>query len=98
MASDRAPHPAHTAQEARMSNEEYFRCLERGASARTPEEAAGVRQEVRLRWRGDPRADDLAEALYAHEERLSRGARDATRDSIRDRVSEPGRTGARYEA
>ena len=98
MADSRAPHSAHSAQGARMTNEEYFRCLETGALARTPDEVARVRQEVRQRWRGDPRADDLAEALYAHEERLSRTAGDAARHAPRGRASEAGRNETRYEA
>jgi hypothetical protein len=54
----------------RMSNEEYFRCLDRAANARRPEDVLEIRNEVVRRFRGDPRADDLAEALYAHQERL----------------------------
>ncbi|HET7585315.1 MAG TPA: hypothetical protein VFK13_10425 [Gemmatimonadaceae bacterium] len=62
MSDDRAP---------RMSNEEYYRCLERATEARRPEEIHALRSEVVRRWRGDPRADDLTEALYAHQERLA---------------------------
>ena len=62
MADDHAP---------RMSNQEYFRCLDQAARATRAEEVQGLRTEVMRRWRGDPRADDLVEALYAHQERLA---------------------------
>ncbi|MEJ7809441.1 MAG: hypothetical protein WKG32_03400 [Gemmatimonadaceae bacterium] len=60
MAIDHAP---------RMSNEEYFRCLETAANASSAEEVRQLRAEVIRRWRGDPRADDLTEALHAHQTR-----------------------------
>ena len=62
MADDHAP---------RMSNHEYFRCLDQAATATRAEQVQGLRTEVMRRWRGDPRADDLVEALYAHQERLA---------------------------
>ncbi len=62
MADDHAP---------RMSNQDYFRCLDQAATATRAEQVQGLRTEVMRRWRGDPRADDLVEALYAHQERLA---------------------------
>ncbi|MDQ6827431.1 MAG: hypothetical protein M3081_01020 [Gemmatimonadota bacterium] len=62
MQSDYAP---------RMTNESYFNYLERGASSNQPEEVRALRREVIALWHGDARADDLAEALYAHEIRLA---------------------------
>jgi hypothetical protein len=59
---------------ARMPNQEYFEFMERAASARSAAEVARVRDEVRRRWAGDPRADDLSEALYAHQLRFSGGS------------------------
>lgn len=56
---------------ARMSTQEYFHWLDRAASATTAEEVHRLRSEVLGRWRDDPRADDLSEALYAHQERLA---------------------------
>ncbi|HEU4565130.1 MAG TPA: hypothetical protein VFS05_10795 [Gemmatimonadaceae bacterium] len=56
---------------SRMSTHEYFACIDRAARATAPEEVRRLRGDVVQRWRGDPRADDLAEALYAHEERLA---------------------------
>jgi hypothetical protein len=55
----------------RMSTQDYFACLDRAARARGPAEVRQLRLEVMRRWRGDPRADDLVEALYAHLERLA---------------------------
>jgi hypothetical protein len=54
-----------------MSTHEYFRCIDRAARATAPQEVRELRAEVLRRWQGDPRADDLAEALYAHLERLA---------------------------
>ncbi len=62
MASDHAP---------RMSNEEYFRCLEAAANAPSADEVWRIRGEVLHRFRGDARADDLCEALHAHAARLA---------------------------
>ena len=56
---------------AHMSNEDYFRCLDRGAVATRAADVRRIRLQVSERWRGDPRADELAEALGAHEKRLS---------------------------
>jgi hypothetical protein len=64
MANDRA---------ARMPNRVYIECMERAAGARSAAEVARVRAWVRRRWAGDPRADDLAEALYVHQLCLSGG-------------------------
>ncbi|HJU64868.1 MAG TPA: hypothetical protein VJ596_04290 [Gemmatimonadaceae bacterium] len=64
-----------------MSNEEYFRCLDRAANARKPEDVLEIRNEVVRRFRGDPRADDLAEALYAHQERLIERSIERTSES-----------------
>ena len=58
---------------ARMPNQDYFECIERAAGARSAAEVARVRLEVMRRWAGDPRADDLSEALYAHQLRFSGG-------------------------
>ncbi|MDQ3696750.1 MAG: hypothetical protein M3373_01815 [Gemmatimonadota bacterium] len=63
-----------------MSSQEYFDCIDRAARAARPDEIERLRAEVVGRWHGDPRADDLAEALYAHQERLSEHAA-AGRDS-----------------
>jgi hypothetical protein len=54
-----------------MSTHDYFRCIDRAARATAPDEVRELRAEVLRRWHGDPRADDLAEALYAHLERLA---------------------------
>jgi hypothetical protein len=64
MADDRAP---------RMPDQDYFECMERAAGARSAAEVARVRSEVMGRWAGDPRADDLSEALYHHQLRFSGG-------------------------
>jgi hypothetical protein len=64
MADDRAP---------RMPNRDYFECMERAAGARSAAEVAQLRLEMMRRWAGDPRADDLSEALYAHQLRFSGG-------------------------
>ena len=62
MSDDRAP---------RITTREYYRCLERAAEASSAEEIRQLRDEVMRHWRGDPRADDLTEALYAHLVRVS---------------------------
>ena len=64
MADDRAP---------RMPNRDYFECMERAASAQSAAEVARVRSEVMRQWAGDPRAEDLSEALYAHQLRFTGG-------------------------
>jgi hypothetical protein len=61
MADDHAP---------RMSNLDYYRCLDTAASATSADDIRRLRDEVIRRWRGDPRADDLTEALYAHQLRF----------------------------
>ena len=61
VSDDRAP---------RMSNLDYFRFLDRAANATSEAEVERIRAEVMQRWRGDPRADDLTEALYAHKTRF----------------------------
>ena len=62
MSDDRAP---------RITTREYYRCLERAAEASSAEEIRQLRDEMMRHWRGDPRADDLTEALYAHLVRVS---------------------------
>ncbi len=54
----------------RLSNLEYYQYLEQAAAAKSAAQVRGIRTEVIRLYRGDPRADDLAEALYAHAERL----------------------------
>lgn len=79
----------------RMSNEEYFRCLETAANARSADEVRRIRSEVSRKYHGDPRADDLCEALYAHATRFE--GRELGADGWglgidrSDRVSERGR-------
>ena len=55
----------------RMSTREYFSYLDRGAAATRAEDVQRLRTDLRRRWPGDARADDLTEALYAHQERLA---------------------------
>ncbi len=62
MANDHAP---------QMSNQEYFHCLDEAATASRADDVHRIRTEVIQRWKGDPRADELADALYAHQERLA---------------------------
>jgi hypothetical protein len=62
VANDRAP---------RMSTKAYASYIDRGAAAMTAAEVKQLRTELLQRWRGDPRAEDLAETLYAHEEHLA---------------------------
>ena len=62
MANDRAP---------RMSTQDYASYIDRGAAATTAAEVQHIRTELMQRWRGDPRAEDLAETLYAHQEHLA---------------------------
>ena len=57
----------------RMSSQDYDRCIDCAANARTAEEIARLRAEVVRRWGGDPRANDLIEALYAHEFAMAGG-------------------------
>ncbi len=54
-----------------MSTREYFSYLDRGAAATRAEDVQHLRTDLMRRWSGDPRADDLTEALYAHQERLA---------------------------
>ena len=89
MADERAQPAARETNVSRMSNEDYFRSLDAGALARTPEEVARIRAEVARRWRGDPRADDLTEALYAHEERLARATRGGIAEQGRSETRRP---------
>ena len=70
MADDHAPG---------MTSREYFTCLERAADAASAAEVRRLRAEVLARWRGDPRADDRAEALHTHQERLAEREQAATR-------------------
>ncbi|MDQ3809852.1 MAG: hypothetical protein M3336_06130 [Chloroflexota bacterium] len=67
MVNDRAP---------RMGTQDYAGYLDRAAAARSAEEVQHLRTELMHRWRGDPRADDLAEVLYAHQAQLA--ARETT--------------------
>ena len=62
MTNDRAPC---------MSNQDYFQCLDQAATASRADDVHRIRAEVSERWKGDPRADELADALYAHQERLA---------------------------
>ena len=62
MANDHAP---------QMSGQDYLRCLDRAASATTAQDVQRLRADIMEHWRGDPRADDLTEVLYAHQERLT---------------------------
>ena len=54
-----------------MSTEDYLYCLGKVSRATNAEEVQRLRTAILRRWRGDPRAYDLAEALYAHQERLA---------------------------
>jgi hypothetical protein len=54
-----------------MSTREYFSYLDQGAAATKAEDVQHLRTDLMRRWPGDPRADDLTEALYAHQERLA---------------------------
>ena len=54
-----------------MSTKEYFSYLDRGATASSAEDVQHLRTDLMRRWPGDPRVDDLTEALYAHQERLA---------------------------
>ena len=67
MADDHAP---------RMSTREYLSYLDRGAEAATAQDVQRLRAELVRHWRGDPRADDLVETLYVHQEGLA--ARETT--------------------
>ena len=54
-----------------MSTREYFSYLDRGAAATRAEDVQHLRTDLQRRWAGDPKANDLTEALYAHQERLA---------------------------
>ena len=62
MANDHAP---------RMSTREYFSYLDEGAEATTAADVQHLRTDLMYRWPGDPRADDLTETLYMHQEQLA---------------------------
>jgi len=55
----------------RMTARDYSRCLDEAARATAPETVQRLRDHILERWRGDPRAADLAETLYVHQERLA---------------------------
>ena len=74
MSDDRAP---------RMPSREYTAYLERAADATSAAEVRQLRAEVLARWRGDPQADDFAEALYIHERRLAGGEWGGYREDTR---------------
>ncbi|MDQ3809258.1 MAG: hypothetical protein M3336_03110 [Chloroflexota bacterium] len=74
----------------RMSNQEHFGYLVRGAAAQTAQEVHQLRTELIERWRGDPRAAALAETLDAHAEAL------AARETLRR--GEASRAGSRLES
>ncbi len=54
-----------------MSTREYFSYLDRGAAATTAQDVQHLRTELMHCWRDDPRAEDLTETLYAHQEQLA---------------------------
>ena len=54
----------------RMSTTEYFSYLDRGAAATRAEDVQHLRTDLQRRWAGDPKANDLTETLYGHQERL----------------------------
>ena len=62
MSNDHAP---------RMTSDEYFRCLDAAAGARSADDVWRIRGEILHKFRGDARADDLCEALHAHASRLA---------------------------
>ena len=62
MANDHAP---------RMSTREYFRYLDESAEAITAADVQHLRTDLMHKWPGDPRADDLTETLYMHQEQLA---------------------------
>ena len=76
MASDYAP---------RMSAQDYDRCLDQAAAAARAADVERLRMDVMVRWRGDPRADDLVETLYLHQEGLA--AREAVRPPEASRIT-----------
>ena len=54
-----------------MSTDDYLYCLGKASRATSAEEVQRLRTAVLRRWRGDPRAPELADALYARQERLA---------------------------
>jgi hypothetical protein len=62
MANDHAP---------RMSTREYFSYLDQGAEATTAADVQHLRTDLMHRWPGDPRAEDLTETLFMHQEQLA---------------------------
>ena len=55
----------------RMSQEEYSYYLDWAAKATAAAEVQHLRARLLRRWPGDPRTEHLADALYAHQERLA---------------------------
>ena len=62
MMNDRAP---------RLSRHDYATYVDRGAGASSAAQVERLRTQLLERWRGDRRAEDLADVLYAHQERLA---------------------------
>ncbi len=54
-----------------MSTDDYLYCLGKATKATSAEEVQRLRTAVLRRWSGDPRAAELADALYARQERLA---------------------------
>ncbi len=54
-----------------MSTDDYVYCLGKASRATSAEEVQGLRTAVLRRWSGDPRAAELADVLYARQERLA---------------------------
>ncbi len=54
-----------------MNTDDYVYCLAKASRATSAEEVQRLRTAILRRWRGDPRAFELAETLYARQERLA---------------------------
>ena len=55
----------------RLSTHEYTTYVDRGAAASSAAQVERLRTQLLERWRGDRRAEELADVLYAHQERLA---------------------------
>lgn len=80
--------PGHS--RPRMSTQDYLSYLDRAAAATSPMDVERLRGEVLERWRDDPWAADLDQALHLHHERLA-----ARENRLR---SEAGRSASRVNS
>jgi hypothetical protein len=55
----------------RLSPHDYATYVARGAAASSAAQVERLRTQLLERWRGDPRAEDLADVLYAHQQQLA---------------------------